>query len=53
MGTKYFAPILLVSLFIVNLTAGEENNRKTISKFDFKKQPGLGQQHGTELQKKD
>lgn len=40
MGNKYFTTILLTSLFIINLTAGEENNRKTISKFDFKKPPG-------------
>ena len=40
MGNKYFTTILLTSLFIINLTAGEENNRKTISKFDFKKPLG-------------
>jgi hypothetical protein len=40
MGTKYFLTILLSSLIIINLTAGEQIDRKTISKFDFKITPG-------------
>jgi hypothetical protein len=40
MGNRYFKTILLTSLFITNLTEGEQSDRKTISKFDFKKPPG-------------
>jgi hypothetical protein len=40
MGNRYFKTILLASLFITNLTASEQSDRRTFSKFDFKKPPG-------------